>query len=248
MIITVSNQKGGTGKSTTAAALATGAAYKGKKTLLIDLDPQSNTSFVMGANPLDVGAFELLTMDEAAAAQLIQHTSQGDIIAGSVNLAAADTILKGDARIYALKKAIKPLKSRYDVIVIDTPPTLGTLLINALAAADSVLIPLQADILSLQGLYQLVQTIRKAQSEYNTGLNITGILFTRHNNRTLISREILSTMELKAKELDVPVLSTTIREGVAVREAQTLRRSLFEYAPKSKPAIDYLNLLQEIGL
>ena len=247
MIITVSNQKGGTGKSTTAAAIATGAAYKGKKTLAIDLDPQSNLSFIMGANPLDVGAYELMTQ-KSTPAQLIQHTSQGDVIAGSLNLAGADTTLKGDARVYALKTAIKPLKSRYDVIVIDTPPTLGTLLINALTAADKVIIPLQADILSLQGLYQLTQTIRKAQSEYNKGLEIAGILFTRHSNRTLIAREIIETMESKAAELNVPILKSTIRDGVAVREAQTLRQSLFEYAPKSKPAQDYFKLLAEIGL
>ena len=247
MIITVSNQKGGTGKSTTAAAIATGAAYKGKKTLAIDLDPQSNLSFIMGANPLDVGAYELMTQ-KSTPAQLIQHTSQGDVIAGSLLLAAADTILKGDARIYALQRAIRPLKSRYDVIVIDTPPTLGTLLINALAAADKVIIPLQADILSLQGFYQLTQTIRKAQSDYNKGLTIAGILYTRHSSRTLIAREIIDTMGKKAAELKIPVLKTTIRDGVAVREAQTLRQSLFEYAPKSKPARDYLDLLDEIGL
>ena len=247
MIITVSNQKGGTGKSTTAAAIATGAAYKGKKALAIDLDPQSNLSFVMGANPLDVGAYELMTQN-ATPAQLIQHTSQGDVIAGSLLLAAADTILKDDARVYALKMAIKPLKSRYDVIVIDTPPTLGTLLINALAASDKVIIPLQADVLSLQGLYQLTQTIRKAQSDYNKGLTIAGILYTRHSSRTLIARDIIDTMGKKAAELKIPVLKTTIRDGVAVREAQTLRKSLFEYAPKSKPARDYLDLLDEIGL
>ena len=247
MIITVSNQKGGTGKSTTAAAIATGAAYKGKKTLAIDLDPQSNLSFIMGANPLDVGAYELITQN-ATPAQLIQHTSQGDVIAGSLLLAAADTILKDDARVYALKMAIKPLKSRYDVIVIDTPPTLGTLLINALTASDKVIIPLQADVLSLQGLYQLTQTIRKAQSDYNKGLTIAGILYTRHSSRTLIARDIIDTMGKKAAELKIPVLKTTIRDGVAVREAQTLRQSLFEYAPKSKPARDYLDLLDEIGL
>lgn len=247
MIISVSNQKGGTGKSTTAAAIATGAAYKGKKTLAIDLDPQSNLSFIMGANPLDVGAHELIAQ-QANPSQLIQHTAQGDVIAGSSNLAAADTVLKGDARIYALQRAIKPFKSRYDVIVIDTPPTLGTLLINALAASDKVIIPLQADILSLQGLYQLAQTIRKTQTDYNRGLEIAGILYTRHSSRTLIAREIIDTMGKKAAELNIPILKSTIRDGVAVREAQTLRQSLFEYAPKSKPARDYLDLLAELGL
>lgn len=247
MIIAVSNQKGGTGKSTTAAAIATGAAYKGKKTLVIDLDPQSNLSFIMGANPLDVGAYELMAQN-GTPAQTIQHTSQGDIIASSLTLAGADTTLQGDARIYALQRAIKPLKARYDVIVIDTPPTLGTLLINALAAADKVIIPLQADILSLQGLYQLTQTIHKAQAEYNKDLKIAGMLFTKHSSRTLVAREIIDAIEKKAAELDVNIFKTAIREGVAVREAQTLRKSLFEYAPNSKPAQDYLALLDEIGL
>ena len=132
--------------------------------------------------------------------------------------------------------------------MIDTPPTLGTLLINALTASDKVIIPLQADVLSLQGLYQLTQTIRKAQSEYNKGLELAGILFTRHNGRTIIAREIMETMKSKSAELNVPILNSTIRDGVAVREAQTLRQSLFEYAPKSKPAKDYLDLLAEIGL
>lgn len=247
MIITVSNQKGGTGKSTTAAAIATGAIYKGKQALAIDLDPQSNLSFVMGANPLDVGAHELIT-GQANASQLIQHTAQGDVIAGSLALAGADSTLTGDSRIYALQRAIKPLKSRYDVVVIDTPPTLGTLLINALTASDKVIIPLQADILSLQGLYQLSQTIRKTQTSYNKRLEIAGILFTRHSTRTVIAREIITTLTNKAKEWEIPVLNTTIREGVAVKEAQTTRQSLFEYAVKSKPAQDYLQLLNEIGL
>ena len=246
MIITVSNQKGGTGKSTTAAAIATGAAYKGKRTLVIDLDPQSNLSFIVGANPLDVGSYELITQ-KSTPAQLIQHTSQGDVIAGSLNLAGADTTLKGDARVYALKTAIKPLKSRYDVIVIDTPPTLGTLLINALAAADKVIIPLQADILSLQGLYQLKQSITDAQ-KINKGLKIGGVVFTRHSTRTILARDLTDVITDKCRELDIPTYKTTIREAVAVREAQTQRMSLFDYAPRAKVTADYKQLIKEIGL
>lgn len=247
MIITVSNQKGGTGKSTTAAALATGAAFKGKKALAIDLDPQSNLTFIMGGNQADAGAYELIT-GKLQPSQVIQHTAQGDVIAASISLAGADTLLTGNNRIFALREAIKPIVRRYDLIVIDTPPTLGTLLMNALAASDSVIIPLQADILSLQGLYHLQQTIKKIQTDFNKRLGISGILFTKHSGRTLIAREIVDTMTQKAAAMGIPVLKTTIREGVAVKEAQTMRSSLFEYAPKSKPAKDYLQLLDELNI
>ena len=244
MILTVCNQKGGTGKTTTAAALAQASIYRGHKTLVVDLDPQCNLTYIMGGNPLDIGAFELLT----GKSEFIQKTANGDIIAGSLNLAAADTLLAGEKRIYALQNGLAPLKKTYDVIVIDTAPTLGTLLINALTAADKVIIPLHADILSLQGLFQLSQTINKVKTDYNPALRFGGIVYTQHSGRTLVSREITKTIEARAAELHIPVLKTAVRDGVAVKEAQMMRKSLFEYAPKSKPAADYLNLIKELGL
>ena len=162
MIITVANQKGGQSKSTTAQAIANGATYKGKKALAIDLDPQGNLTFSMGGNAADAGAYDLIT-GRLKGAQKIQHTAQGDIITSSPALAGADTTFTGAARITALQDAIKPLARRYDVTVIDTPPTLGTMLINALVASDRVIIPITADMYSLQGLYLLAQTIREAK-------------------------------------------------------------------------------------
>lgn len=247
MIITVSNQKGGTGKSTTAAAIVQGATFRGKKALAIDLDPQCNLSFILGANPLEAGAFELIT-EKAGAEQVIQATSQGFVISGNIALASADTILNGNNRVNALKTALNAIKCRFDVIVIDTPPTLGTLLINALTASDEVIIPTQADVLSLQGLFQLSQTIKKVQTAYNQTLNVKGILFTKHNNRTVVSREIAETISAKASEWGIPVLRSYIRDGVAVKESQMLRQNLFEYAPKSNPAKDYASFIDEIGI
>lgn len=247
MVIAIANQKGGQGKSTTAQALATGAAKKGRKTLAIDLDPQANLTFSMGGNPSDVGAYELIT-GQNKATQVIQRTSQGDIIASSLALAGADTTLTGDARTIALKQAIKPLENKYDAIIIDCPPTLNTLLINALAAADMVIIPLTADMYSLQGLYLLAQTIRETKDKYNPALEIGGILFVKHSNRTILARELAEVILDTCRSLDIPAFETTISEGVAIREAQTQRASIFDYAPKSRTAKEYMQLIEEIGL
>ena len=247
MVIAIANQKGGQGKTTTAQAIATGAAQIGRSSLAIDLDPQGNLTFCMGGNSNDAGAYELIT-GAAKPGQIIQRTRQGNLITASLALAGADTAFTGDTRTTALRAAIKPLRSRYDVIVIDCPPTLNTLLINALTAADEVIIPLTADMFSLQGLYLLAQTIRDVQGKYNPALKIGGVLFVKHNTRTILARDLTDVITDKCRELDIPVYKTTIREGVAVREAQTQRQSIFTYAPKSKPAKDYRQLIQEIGL
>lgn len=247
-IISVANQKGGTAKTSTAHALATGAAYKGKRSLAIDFDPQGNLSFIMGADASRAGAYELMKQ-QAKAAQIVQYTSQGDIIPASLNLAAADIEFSGKpGRDFFLQAALEPLQDAYDVVVIDTPPTLGTLLVNALTASDEVIIPMNADILSLQGLYQLAETIDQVKSFCNKGLKVTGILLTRYSGRTVLARDIKETIEAKCAELGIPLLNTVIRDGVAVREAQTTQESLFAYAPNSNPAKDYLQLFDEINL
>lgn len=246
MIIAIANQKGGQGKTTTAQAIATGAAQIGRKALAVDLDPQGNLTFSMGGNGADMGAYELIT-GQATPGQVIQHTAQGDVITASSSLALADTTFTGDMRINALKAALRPIKGKYDAIVIDCPPTLNTLLINALAAADRVIIPLTADMYSLQGLYQLAQSIQAAQRS-NPGLVIGGVVFVKHSARTVLARDLTDVIKDRCRELGIPVYHTAIREGVAIREAQTQRESIFTYAPKSKPARDYMQLIQEIGL
>ena len=235
-ILTVANQKGGSAKSTTAAALAQAAAYTGRKTLAIDLDPQGNLSFFMGADAARAGAFELLEGQPAE----IQTTADGlDVIAASWNL---QTISSGRGSARRLRAALEPIKDRYDLIIIDTPPTAGELQYNALMAATDLIIPLQADIVGLQGLYQMADTARQIQQS-NPALKLTGFILTRHGGRSTLARQMTDTIKARAAEIGIPFLMA-IREAVAIREAQTLQRNLYEYAPRCKPAEDYMELLK----
>lgn len=245
MIITIANQKGGSAKTTTAGAIVADATRRGFKALAIDLDTQASLTFITGGNQQQAGSYELITK-QASLTDVIQHTKQGDIIAGGINLAAADSVLQGIDRTMAVRNAIKPLVKRYDVIVIDTPPTLGTMLQNALYAADFVLIPMRAEILHLQGLYQLKMTIDHARQ--NNKHMKAAVLLVMFDRRTVISRDIEATIREKCKGINVPVLNSTIHEGVAVREAQTLQEGITAYSPKSKPAQDYSMLLDELGI
>ena len=239
-VIAIANQRGGTAKTTTAAALAQAAAHRGRRVLAIDLDPQGTLSFIVAANTAHAGAVELL--DGLPAARAIQRTAGGiDAISASWSL---QTITGGRGTARRLATALQPIASRYDIAVIDTPPTAGELQYNALMAADDLIIPLQADIGSLQGLYQMTDTARQIQRT-NAGLQITGYILTRHGGRTTLARQMADAIRARADELRIPFLAA-IREAVAIREAQTLQRDLYAYAPHSKPAQDYLQLFDRI--
>lgn len=239
-IITVAIQKGGTGKTTTAAAVVQAAAYRGRSVLAIDLDPQGNLSFTLAADTSKPGSYDLL--GGAAAADLIQHKPGYDVIPASWNLS---TITSGRGSARRLQKAIEPLKKEYDLIVIDTPPTAGELQYNALQAATGLIIPLQADIYNLQSLYQITDTARQIQ-QTNPELKILGFLLTQYDRRSTIARQMQETITDQAAAMGVPYLGA-IRAAVAVKEAAALQQSLFEYAPKSNPAADYLAVYDTIA-
>jgi chromosome partitioning protein len=239
-IITLAIIKGGTGKSTTAAALAQAAKSARKKVLVIDLDPQGNLSFFTGADPNQQGSYQLL--HGAAPLPLVQTTEQGiDVISGSPDLAAEKTTA---GSINRLRDAIEPLKKRYDFIFIDTPPQMGELTFNALQASTGLIIPLETDNSSLQGLYQITDIAHELQKT-NRKLKIKGVILTRYDNRPKLNRFIKDTITDKGKETGAPFLMA-IRAGVAIREAQSLQQSLFDYAPNSKPAQDYKKLFSMI--
>ena len=240
MILTIANQKGGTAKSTTVAALAQAAAHRGRRCLAIDLDPQGNLSFFLGADANRAGAFDLL--EGTPALQLVQATGCGvDVIPASWNLQSLGTS-RGSAR--RLRAALEPIAGSYDLIICDTPPTAGELQYNALMASTNLIIPLQADAVCLQGLYQITDTARQIQQN-NPALQVTGYILTRHGGRSTIARQMAEMIQTQAANMGIPFLAA-IREAVAIREAQALQRSLYDYAPRSKPAADYLALYDMI--
>lgn len=239
-IITAAVIKGGTGKSTTIAALAQAAAADGKRVLAIDLDPQANLSFFIGADQNRPGGYDLL--HGADPAQLIQETPQGiAAIAASPDLATERT---GPASAKRLQEAIRPLKRRFDFVFIDTPPQMGELTFNALQASTGLIIPLETDNSSLQGLYQIADIAHQMQRS-NPALKIKGVILTRYDARPKLNRYLKETIAERGQEMGAPFLMG-IRPGIAIREAQALQQSIYEYAPKSNPAQDYKALYKTI--
>ena len=241
-VIAIVNRKGGVAKTATAQALGAGLRKKKKKVLFIDLDSQANLTYGLGADPNTINSMDVLT-GEASAQDAIQHTAQGDVIAGSDTLAAADTSIKDTGKEYRLQEAIDGLK--YDYIIIDTPAALGTLTINALTAANSVIIPVQAEVYSLQGIGQLNQSIQAVQKYCNKDLYIRGILITRYNGRAVLSRDMQSNLEEAAGLLHTKLYSTPIRECISIKEAQARQQDIYSYAPRSNAAKDYEAFIDE---
>lgn len=240
-IITAAIIKGGTGKTTTCAALAQAAAANRKKVLAIDLDPQANFTSALDGDINQAGSYELLTGTPAA--DVIQKTSQNIfLIAGSSDLAEIHT-KAGSAK--RLKEAIDPITENFDLVIIDTPPTTGELQNNALTAATDLIIPLEADTDSLQGLYKIADIAEHVKNT-NKKLNVAGVLITRYDGRSKLNKYYREVIRDKAAELQIPYL-TEIRQGIAIKEARAMQTSLYSYSPNSKPAADYRELYKMIN-
>ena len=251
-IIAVNNQKGGTGKTTTAAALGFGLYHRGFNILLIDLDAQGNLSYTVNAEGGKYGIFGAMERPETTAQEIQSVCSDDnggkiDIIPSTERLAVAEKIFTEIGKEYKLKEALQNIEnSAYDYVIIDTPPALSILSINALACADTVVIPAQADIYSLQGITQINSTISTVRKYCNSRLTIDGIVLTRYNSRTTISNDLAEALTKTAEKLETKVYDTRIRECTAIKEAQALRKDIFLYAPKSNAADDYNKLTDEI--
>ena len=249
-IIAINNQKGGTGKTTTAAALGFGLYHRGYKILLVDLDGQGNLSYTVDADCDKYGAFGIMERPETTNNEIrfvISGSGKIDIIPSTERLAVAEKIFTEIGKEYRLKEALQQVEqSAYDYVIIDTPPALGILSINALACADTVIIPAQADIYSLQGITQISNTISTVRKYCNSKLKIDGIVLTRYNSRTTISKDLSAALTQTAQKLNTKVYDTKIRECTAIKEAQALKKDIFIYAPKSNAVDDYNNLINEI--
>lgn len=258
--IAVINQKGGVGKSTTAAAVGAGLILKGYRVLFIDLDAQGNISHTLRATPNSSGIMAMLqepeivrqTIEELPTAAITGSKERKGaaavygVIASSNKLAAADTLLDSVGKEYRLKEALELIEPLYDYAIIDTPPALGILTVNALTAATAAIVPAQADIYSLQGIAQLSNTVNTIKKYCNPELAILGIVLTRYNSRAIISRELAELISSTAAKLNTKAYSTKIRECTAIKESQAVRECIYTYAPKSNAAADYSALLSEI--
>ena len=247
-VITIANQKGGIGKSTTACAVASILAKKKKKVLLVDADPQCNSTDSYGAvyeeqtTLYDV----LLSKKPVPILDALQRTKNGDIIPSDPLLVDADTNLRTQIDGYnRLKKAFEKLTG-YDYVIIDTAPTLDMLLYNCLISAEYLVIPVTTDRYALQGLLRLYETIELIRDNYNPNLKITGLLLIRYKERTNIAQVASSAMHKRAEDMGTKVFKTAIRECTKVREAQAMQENLIAYAPKCTAADDYEAFVKEL--
>ena len=245
-VISVSNQKGGVGKTTTACAVAAGLKKRGHRVLAVDLDPQGNLGFSVGADTETSATIYDVLKGEVKIQFAIQKTDAMDIIISSILLSGIELEFTKTGREYLLKEALKPIQDLYDYILLDTPPALGILTINAFTASDSIIVPMLSDIFSLQGIAQLYETVERVKKYCNPNISIAGILLTKYNPRTLLSREIRGTVDLIARDLGIRVFDSFVRGSIAASEAQSVQKSIFDYSPRSNAARDYGRFLDEL--
>lgn len=245
-VISVSNQKGGVGKTTTTCNLAAGLKKKGFRVLIIDLDPQGNLGFSVGADTDNSATIYDVLKGDVKTQFAIQRTETADVIASSILLSGIELEFTNTGREFLLKEAIKPIQENYDYILLDTPPALGILTINAFTASNTIVVPMLSDIFSLQGIAQLYETVERVKKYCNSNLTIAGILLTKYNPRTLLGREVRGTAELIAQDLNIGLFTSFIRGSVVASEAQSVQGNVLDYAPRSSIAKDYMQFTDEL--
>ena len=241
-VITISNHKGGVGKTTSAINLGAGLNKLGKKVLLIDLDAQANLSQSLGLINQEKNIYGAIKGDYKLTPVTVLKGL--DVVPSTLDLSGAEVELSGEAgREYILRELIEPIRKHYDYIIIDSPPSLGLLTINAFTASDEIFIPLQAQYLALQGLTKLIEVIDKIKKRLNKKVKVGGVLITQYDNRKVLNRDIVEAVKSHFKN---ELFKTKIRDNIALAEAPTQGVDIFRYNSKSKGAEDYLALCKEV--
>lgn len=246
--IALTNRKGGNAKTTTTHAIGAALRNRGFRVLLVDLDAQANLTLALGADVSGAHGYSLeVILKEKPLADAIQQTSSGlDVLAACAKNASADTVLSGVIdKEYRLREALADAEG-YDFCLIDCPPALGLLTLNAITAADFVMIPCQTDLFSVQAVGQMLLTVNTTKHYLNPNLKTLGALLVRYNPRPIVNREAQKMLESALQAHNAPLLKSKIRECSAIREAQTFRQDIFAYAPRSNGAKDYAALTDEI--
>ncbi len=245
--IVLTNQKGGVGKTTTTTSLISLLSKKGKKVLSIDLDPQGNLGFSLGVNIEEgKGIYDVLTGNCAIKDAIKRTEDYGDILTSNILLSQTEAIAVKEDRRLLLKKALQDVEWAYDYIIMDTPPSLNILTVNAYAAADYLIIPMASEILSLVGLIQLKDTVDAVKNSLNQELKVLGILLTRFNKKTNLAKDVEEMAGAVAKQIGTKTFDTKIRASVSVAEAPAHGITVIDYAPRSNPSKDYKDFVEEV--
>jgi len=247
MIVSIANQKGGVGKTTTAINLAAALAMRGRRTLLIDMDPQSNSSMsYLDIRAIERSLYDVMSDAQCALAEIIVESNVKNLLVAPARIALAklEAKLVGemDAH-FRLKDRLDPVRDDYEFIVIDCPPTLGLLTANALVASSHLLVPIQSSYFALEGTDDLLETVEKVRARANPDLRLLGVLITMHDRRTAIARDIRNQIRAVFGDL---VFATVISKSVRLEESPAYKEPIFTFAPESSGATEYYRLCEEV--